>query len=299
MNKKIINQVLNRKFKNWKDSIKDENVKKLVEQNTIITGGCIASMLLKEKVNDFDLYFTNKETVLAVSKYYVNIFNKIKKGKIATIEEDDTGRISIYIKSKGVASLDENYFQKISEEFQIEEILDNSENKKDINQKKPEEKEPYQPVFLSSNAITLSNKIQLVIRFYGDAKVIHTNYDFIHCTNYWTSSDHKLYLNQEALESILSKQLKYVGSKYPVCSVIRTRKFIERGWHINAGQYLKMLFQVSQLDLTNIDILEDQLVGVDSTYFSMLITGLKNKTKNDENFEIDYSYISTIIDKIF
>ena len=48
---------------------------------------------------------------------------------------------------------------------------------------------------------------------------------------------------------LLARQLVYQGSKYPICSMIRTRKFLQRGWHINAGQYLKMAFQVSELDL--------------------------------------------------
>src|SRR3546814_1364029 len=47
----------------------------------------------------------------------------------------------------------------------------------------------YRPVFMSTNAITLSDKIQIVLRFYGEADAIHENYDFVHCTNYWTSKD--------------------------------------------------------------------------------------------------------------
>src|SRR3546814_2013322 len=47
----------------------------------------------------------------------------------------------------------------------------------------------YRPVFVSTNAITLSDKIQIVLRFYGEADAIHENYDFVHCTNYWTSKE--------------------------------------------------------------------------------------------------------------
>jgi hypothetical protein len=90
-----------------------------------------------------------------------------------------------------------------------------------------------------------------------------------------------------------------MGSKYPLCSIIRTRKFINRGWHINAGQYLKMCLQVNELDLNNIDVLEDQLIGVDSAYFMMLIDSIRNKQLTDDNFELNNSYIISIIDKIF
>jgi hypothetical protein len=81
--------------------------------------------------------------------------------------------------------------------------------------------------------------------------------------------------------------------------LVRTRKFIKRGWQINAGQYVKMSFQISKLDLTNIFVLEDQLVGVDSIYFLNFIKALKEKQMKDSNFVLNQQYLSTVIDKIF
>ena len=78
----------------------------------------------------------------------------------------------------------------------------------------------------------------------------------MHCTNYWTSWDREVVTSAAALESILTKDLKYQGSQYPVCSIIRTRKFIERGWTINAGQYLKMAIQIGAM-VTNSGLNED------------------------------------------
>jgi len=161
------------------------------------------------------------------------------------------------------------------------------------------DKPKYRPVFLSANAITLSNGVQLVTRFYGDPAEIHENYDFVHCTNYWTSWDEALVLNPAALESLLSRTLQYTGSLYPVCSVIRTRKFIKRGWHINAGQYLKMCLQISELDLFNIEVLEDQLTGVDAAYFSSVIQWCKEKKKDAPDFNLTLPYLVEIINRIF
>lgn len=164
-------------------------------------------------------------------------------------------------------------------------------------------REPFRPVFLSTNAITLSDKIQLVFRFYGEPDKIHDTFDYIHCMCYWTSWENKLYYTTEALDSIINKELKYVGSKYPICSVLRMRKFISRGWTINAGQILKMAFQISELRLDDIAVLEDQLVGVDSLYFMSAIESLKamqaEKIKNGETFTYDSTYLSSIIDKVF
>ncbi len=90
-----------------------------------------------------------------------------------------------------------------------------------------EEDMHYTPVFFSPNAISLSDKVQIVLRFHGDNVAIHKTFDFIHATNYFTFKD-GLVTNKEALESILTKQLKYQGSLYPVTSIIRIKKFLKR-----------------------------------------------------------------------
>lgn len=310
MKAKTINSVIKSKFDNWLGSITDESVKKLVENNSIITGGCIASMLLKEPVNDFDVYFTNKETVKAVAEYYVKQWNDahgdngyVLDGAVLSEQNPDMkggvalnmtpDRIKVIFESNGVAKEP----GAIEDSSEIEEWPD---GKAEV----PDETKPlFRPIYISCNAITLSHQIQIVLRFYGDPDNIHQHYDYVHCTNYWLSKTRELTLKQPALEALLAKELKYIGSKYPLASVIRTRKFIKRGWTINAGQYLKMAFQISALDLTNIAVLEDQLTGVDVAYFHHLIDALATKAEKEKEegkeFKLEYSYLATIIDKIF
>jgi len=162
--------------------------------------------------------------------------------------------------------------------------------------KKPER---FRPVFFSSNAITLSDKIQLINRFYGEPESIHDTFDFLHTFNYWRSDSKELVLNVDALEAILDKRLVYKGSRYPLCSVIRVRKFLKRGWTINAGQILKMCYQLSELDLSDIEVLEDQLIGVDTAYFSDLISRIQLEISSNEDFKIDETVVAKLVDEIF
>ena len=81
MNRKVIKSILNKKIKDWVNSIEDEKVRNAVEKNTVVTGGAIASLLLNEEVKDFDIYFTNKETTKLVSEYYVKQFNERVKNR--------------------------------------------------------------------------------------------------------------------------------------------------------------------------------------------------------------------------
>jgi hypothetical protein len=160
-------------------------------------------------------------------------------------------------------------------------------------------KEKYNPVYITTNAITLSDKIQIVVRFWGEPDKIHENYDYEHTKSFWSSCDNKLSISKSVYECVINKILKYTGSKYPICSVFRMRKFIERGWKINAGQILKMSFHINELNLKDIDVLEDQLVGVDSVYFNDLINQIKEQQAKNSNFNWDFNYIISIVDKLF
>ena len=326
MKAKTIKKVLSAKIQDWADSVEDEKIKNLILNHTIVTGGCIASMLLREDVNDYDVYMDSKAAVKAITKYYVKIANQDLDANIqvidgvtydgfdyyaedysgeegATAEEDverkfeykswksygvdshqmarcvhklDQGRVKLFMPDKGMPRVDE---LKLVKE-------DGS-------------KKPYYPCFFSSNAISLTDDLQVVIRFHGKANKIHENYDFVHATNYYTHKDRQLYLNTAAVTCLLTKELKYIGSKYPVTSIIRTRKFVNRGYSVNAGVYLKICYQVSKLDLDDLTVLEDQIAGVDVAYFETLLTALRDKKRSEPGFEISYGYLADIIDKIF
>jgi hypothetical protein len=333
MNQKVIKAVLRKKIDSWANTIEDPKVKAAVKRDTIVTGGAIASMLLNEEVKDFDVYFSTKETTELVAKYYVNKFNSHPKrsakaevissmNKEAFLKElndlDSLGyrtsleiqrrqeledmvkdlgdRVKIFVKSKGVASIEDGILDSPFEDA-VEEL--NKVKEELTADQKKNHYGPYRPLFLSSNAITLSDDIQIVTRFFGNAEEIHKNFDFVHATNYWTSGNSQLVLKPEALECLLTKELKYRGSKYPLCSIIRMRKFINRGFHINAGEILKMCMNLNEFDLTDVDTLSDQTTGVDSAYFSQVIDGLRTHAGTNGNFKIDRSYVSTILTKVF
>lgn len=305
MKARIIKSVLRNKHKAWLASINNEHVRELAAENTIVTGGCIASMLLKERVNDYDLYFRTREAAIAIATYYVDQFKKNPPTSFKTngnevpiwLDVENPDRIRIIIKSAGIASEngtgDYQYFEAIPDP-ESTDASDYVEAAVAVADAK-DGKESHRPIFMSSNAITLSDSIQLVIRFYGEPDEIHKNYDFVHCTNYWQSWDGQLVLHPAALEALLAKELRYVGSKYPLASFIRTRKFIKREWTINAGQYLKMAMQLNDLDLNDMSVLEDQLTGVDAAYFAQVIAALQERDPT----KVDRTYLMEIIDRIF
>jgi hypothetical protein len=311
MKSKTISKILASKFNAWANSITDDELRKVVMENTIVTGGCITSMLLKEKVNDFDMYFRSRDVARRVAQYYVAEFLK-KSGitfagddsrKVEIFVEDWEDRIHVKIKSAGIASEGRTstyaYFEQHKDDVGEQYIDDVTSQVTKLDDAPAENldkaDEDYHPVFMSSNAITLSGKVQLIVRFFGEPEEIHKNYDFVHCTCYWKSWDEQIVTPVEALQSMLARELRYVGSKYPLCSIIRLRKFIARGWSINAGQILKMAMQLNKLELTDINVLEDQMIGVDAAYFAQVLDRLREQ----DSQHVDTAYLMTIIDRIF
>ena len=302
MKSKTIVAVLSKKINSWINTIEDEELKKLVKRDTVVTGGSIASMLMGEEVNDFDVYFKTKDTTLKVAQYYVDRFNIIKKFRggvpIETYLDASGEYIEIIVKSAGVDSVEGGqnykYFEVTQVDYDAGEYLDEVFEKDKIETDEVEINQ-YEPVFLSSNAISLKGKIQIITRFYGSPDEIHKNFDFVHCTNYWESDSGKLTLKKEALECILSKTLVYQGSLFPICSIFRIRKFVERGWRINVGQILKMCLQINDLDLKNPQVMKEQLTGVDVAYFTEIWRKLNEK--NPE--KIDTAYLIELLDRMF
>ena len=301
MNSKNIKKHLNAKLRDWLSHIDNEDVKKAISENTIITGGSIVSLLTGDTIHDYDVYFRTKESCITVAKYYVEKWNKDHPDKLVFLEADEsTEKIRCFIRSKGIADEKEVNISDISYNFdstsEEDELLGiEHENQGDNDTSK----EKYRPRFITSNAITLSDKIQIVTRFYGEVEDIHKNYDFAHCTCAWSSWDNNLFLPEKALECIINKELYYIGSLYPLCSIIRTRKYLERGYHINAGQYVKMCMQLNELDLSDVNVLEDQLTGVDTNYFEIMIDELKKYQKEHASDKVDMTYAMELINKLF
>lgn len=275
MKAKTIAKNIESKIDDWLLSITDTVLAKDLRPSIIVTGGCITSMFLQENVNDYDVYLSDKYLAYRLAAYYalksglgnITLMCTSSYGDQEKVRPDnhspsDMERVEIYIPSAGVHKFE----------------------------KKGDDK--YQLAFLSSNAVTLTDKIQIILRFTGEPEEIHSNYDFAHATNYWTAKD-GLVTNTKALECILSKELVYRGSKYPLSSIFRTRKFIQRGWRCHVANYLKMALQLNELDLTNPDVLKDQLTGVDSAYLSNLINSL-----NTHEDKLTAPYICKVIDRM-
>lgn len=297
MQVKTIKKTIINKLNDWLSTINDEELVKELRKNIVVSGGSICSMLLQEPVNDYDVYIKDIDVLKKLVNFYTKDFKEVIKvldGRLKDTEyKEDQFRKGIL--GCSVRNLKPNqiklFFEDKNGGFRVNEDVDISESSL-VSRKK------YIPLFFSPNAISLSDDIQIVTRFTGSIEEIHETFDFIHATNYFTFEE-GVVTNKKALESILCKQLYYQGSHYPLTSIIRIKKFLKKNWNISAGEQLKIMFDIAELDLTNPDVLEEQLIGVDVAYFNILIKAIREKMENDSSFSLTKDYLRALIDKIF
>ena len=303
MNQKNIAKHLKYKMDHWLKHIDNDDIKDCIKQNAIITGGSIVSLLLGEEPNDYDIYFKNFDSCRKVADYYATKWNETHPEKHTVdirvegeeYENDETPlRITAFIRSKGIVTEDGESPVDDMTEF-APGMLPETTDPNEVIPEKPK----YRPRYFSSNAISLADKVQLVIRFYGPVDKIHENYDFTHCKCSYDYATNEVNLPAEALECIITKELRYSGSRYPLCSIIRIRKYVSKGWHINAGQILKMCLQLGEYDLHDFKVFRDQITGVDSAYFEQVMDCMVKKQEDDPSFNVDNTYLFSIINQIF
>ncbi len=282
MQKKTIKKTIENKLNEWLETIPDKALRKDVKENLLLSGGSIASMFMNEKVNDYDVYLQDMEVLKRLVEFYV----KPLGFRIKILMYDK------FIQPESVSSRFKIAVDRLKEN-QVKLYFESDDDIGGIKMDVEKDKK-YALSFISPNALSLTDNIQIVTRFTGNEEEIHRTFDFVHATNYFTFED-GVVTNHLALESLLTKQLRYQGSLYPLTSIIRFKKFVLRGWNISAGEILKILFQVSDFDLKDPNVLEDQLIGVDVAYFALLIEALRAAPDK----KITSTYINKIIDKIF
>ena len=232
-----IEKLLTTVFENFLETITDEKIKETVKSNAFIAGGCIPSMLMDEWVNDYDIYFTSKVIADAVREYYYRIrTNELLKTSIKEeVVTDDYTKI-VY---------------------------------------KDEVKNSFRPVFITKNAITLTDKIQLITKFTGDPWDVIKNFDWAHLRSYYKYP--KLHLDPDVYRLITEKDLVYTGSAYPLSSMMRMQKYTKKGWKISAVDQLKIALEMAKLDLADLEVLKEQMTGIDPTYMLNIWDKIESK----------------------
>lgn len=269
-----------------------------LKKHCFVSGGAITSLLIGENPNDFDIYIDDVNVLEKICFFYTNQWNNNHKMKktfnIIKHIEDNQQYVEIQVQSSGIVKDEDIDMDEQVDEYNVipSEIIDDIDNIK-------EQTKEYKIKYITSNALSLTNDIQIVCRFCGKPSEIFKNYDFIHTMQAYVRFNDELLLNTKSLTSIMSKRLEYNGSLFPICSLFRMRKFIQRGWTISSMEILKIAYQISKLDLDNIEILKGQLIGCDYFYMLSFCNALQKWREENPDIEFNSEYMFELIENVF
>jgi len=85
---------------------------------------------------------------------------------------------------------------------------------------------------ITDNAVNLSDKVQLVIKFNGSPDEVVKNFDWQHIKSYFIYPD-TLVIPDDTYRLLVEKELVYTGSEYPLSSLMRVKKYIKKGWSVS------------------------------------------------------------------
>ena len=256
---KAIGRTIRSNVDDWIESVEDPYLQDYLKDNVIVAGGSIASLVQDEEPHDYDIYFRTEECLDLVINYYL-----------------DRSPIPGYVKDS--VRKGSPFFYKCFE------------GKDEYNRLGK-----YSVLCYSSSAITLKGDIQLVTCTFGEPSEVSGSFDYLHSQGVYDYRNDKVIITSGIIEAIKRRRLIYTGSRYPIASLIRMRKFIRRGYYINSGQILKIAFDINKLDLDDVRVLRNQLIGVDVYYFQALLDRLDKKDIDT----FDTSYIIKLIDEFY
>jgi hypothetical protein len=193
------------------------------------------------------------------------------------IMDDYVNDIDIYINEPSLAYEITNYFIKIAEEKNIKKIIEGEYCTYHY-----EDENKYLVNFKSPNSINFNGnpKIQIISKYAGLPEEIIDKFDFLHIKSYYVIYTKELHFVKNVHETLFNKEIIYTGSDYPLSSMIRVNKLIKKGWSIEPYYNLLIALDLQKYDLTNKNVIINQLTGIDPLYINSKLNALINDKLN-------------------
>lgn len=162
-------------------------------------------------------------------------------------------------------------------------------------------------VCLTDKAVTMNHSgvtIQVIFdRFYHNATEIFKTFDFSCCMASFDVEQDELYLHENFLIDNTRMELNVNGkTSYPLMSLMRVNKYINKGYFISRKELLKLSLQVTKLDIKDWGDLGKHIGGM----YGLNISKFFDKKEPfdldvviDKLSDIDSSHFESNIDKTY
>jgi hypothetical protein len=115
-------------------------------------------------------------------------------------------------------------------------------------------------------------------------------FDWTVCMGAFDFKTHEFILYDKFLADLAMRRLIFnCNTDYPICSLHRLTKYEKKGFHIQAGEIVKLSLCIAKLEMNSYADLKDQLMGIDTLIFEQLTTDLIDNHGSET--PIDYNKV--------
>jgi len=220
----------------------------------LIAGGSISSLILGERVNDYDVYFPLAENLTLDRIFPPELVEQFELEIISTKFGETIVTNNVQHSKSGIMAAPNKYLPKITIIPAGEEYWPSDLTK----------------VFISQSAITFVfdnfPAIQFIPKYFDmDVRALLQTFDFLHVQAgyaYGGSDEDFMVLPNDVLEAITTKTVIYTGSQQPIGSMLRLAKLVRNEWNASNKTILAIAQDVAALDMYTAEEAIAQLGGV-------------------------------------
>jgi hypothetical protein len=162
-----------------------------------------------------------------------------------------------------------------------------------FNPAKKSERHHGDPEFLRFQLITIPGTE-------GGTSKIFDLFDFTICMGAYRFEDDTFIFHESFMKHIAQRKLCFNNkTKYPINSMIRMKKYVNRGYVMGNIEILKMALTVNSLGITNYKDLKEQLEGIDTMFLKELTDQLWKNQDTVYEFEKVLELMEAHFEKYF
>jgi len=209
-------------------NINTPELKALVKDKTYIAGGALRSMFEGTKINDYDLFFRDRDSAMKFVKLISKGLNgKLQASPLAQAIGNDQEFTSKNLRASGIKIFNE--YDSIKKAVSMDEIL-----------------------AITKNALTFRMKssvglvtIQFIINYSGVPKRLVKRFDFTNSMAYYDPIADYIDFPYQTKDAITNKRLEFNDNPFsPLDTLARIDKFTKMGYHIKWKDLKELTLQI-------------------------------------------------------
>lgn len=122
----------------------------------------------------------------------------------------------------------------------------------------------------------------------GQPSDIFDSFDFTVCMGLFDFAADEFVLHDDFLKHLAQRKLVvHVGTRFPICSLLRVLKYQRRGFKISGVDMMKLALAVHRVELNTFKDLRRQMMGIDTAFLMALTDRFKEGEAAEKPYRFD------------